>query len=133
MRTSVNGLPRSEEERIVLAEAMLHPRTDSAAHLNARWRWLNAGYLFNASSWDRSMGDGTYGRLCHAYAWGAHRLEHEGAIDPADLEIIEAHQAMPIYSASMRDDDVDFTTPRDRLKAALQAPLNKTEPSLIEA
>lgn len=123
-----NRLPRDYDGRLLIAEGLAGlPRSLwSIDHLNAVGRYLRSGYRDNMSGFERVYGDGSYGRLCFAFAYAAHRLEHEGVIQPDDLEIVESYQALPRFTGSMQDDGVDFATPRARLAAALQAPLNRS-------
>lgn len=133
----MNHLPRDERERLTHAEAVLHPQAWNPAHLEIHRKRLWDGYVGNMGRFENVHGDGTYGRLVMAFAYAAWRLEHQGAIHPDDLEIVEAYMALPRFTGSARDDGVDFDGPRRRLTIALAAPLDQTgtprDPALREA
>jgi glutathione S-transferase len=121
------GLPRDREERLTHAEAVLHGQAWNHVHLEIHRRRLFDGYVSNANHFDRTHGEGSYGRLHLAFSYAAWRLEHQGVIHPDDLEIVEAYLALPRWTGSAQDDGIDFAGPRSRLTAALKAPLDQKD------
>ena len=133
----MNHLPRDEAGRLAHAEAVLHPQAWNPDHLEIHRRRLQGGYVQNMNRFERIHGDGTYSRLVLAFSYACWRLEHQGAINPDDLEVVEAYMALPRFTGSAQDDGVDFDGPRRRLTLALSAPLDQTgtprDPALREA
>ena len=124
--SATRTLPRDHEGRLAHAEAVLHGHAWNLDHLEIHRLRLSSGYAANANGFERTHGEGSYGRLHLAFSYAAWRLEHQGVIHPDDLEIVEAYLSMPRWTGSAQDDGIDFAGPRARLTAALKAPLDQS-------